>query len=183
MLHIYVSIPEDREILHLYISWSVSLHSMAHRGSLLSLLLLLYTHTFFYASTNKYKVCPPYIDTWIFPFSLCLCGNQNNNSVYITARNANPHWSERSMSCGSAASHRHQSHNKEAGIHAAVLLYSCLLCTVMWKHTLSCEHPTGYKPNSATITCILCYQKSCFFSGKSSYKILGGLWSGSYSVH
>lgn len=115
-LHIYVSIPEDREILHLYIPWSVSLHSM----TLLSLLLLVwtYTHTFFYASTNKYKVCPPYIDTWIFPFSLCLCGNQNNNSVYITARNANPHWSERSMSCGSAASHGHQSHNKEAGIHA-----------------------------------------------------------------
>lgn len=115
-----VSIPEDREILHLYIPWSVSLHSMAHKGSLLSLLLLLwtYTHTFFYASTNKHKVCPPYIDTWIFPFSLCLCGNQNNNSVYITARNANPHWSERSMSCGSTASHGHQSQNKEAGIHA-----------------------------------------------------------------
>lgn len=76
-----VSIPEDREILHLYIPWSVSLHSMAHKGSLLSLLLLLwtYTHTFFYASTNKHKVCPPYIDTRIFPFSLCLCGNQNNN--------------------------------------------------------------------------------------------------------
>lgn len=115
-----VSIPEDREILHLYIPWSVSLHSMAHKGSLLSLLLLLwtYTHTFFYASTNKHKVCPPYIDTWIFPFSLCLCGNQNNNSEYITARNANPHWSERSMSCGSTASHGHQSQNKEAGIHA-----------------------------------------------------------------
>lgn len=41
---------------------------------------------------------------------------------------------------------------KLASTQAAVLLYSCLLCTVMWKQTLSCEHPTGYKPNSATIT-------------------------------
>lgn len=58
-----------------------------------------------------------------FSISLCLWGNLNNNSVCNNASNANPHWSERNVSCGSAASYAHQSHNREIGIQAG-----CCVC-------------------------------------------------------
>ncbi len=119
----------------------VSRDAVAYRGSPLSLVLLLLTlhvschmslNTFkhmqtvnahsntLYTYTNNHKT---YTHLPAFPVSLCLWGNVNNNSVCNNASNANPHRSERSVSCGSAASYAHQSHNREIGIQAG-----CCVC-------------------------------------------------------
>lgn len=83
----------------------------------------------FYTSANKkHKAHPPNINMQepAFPFSLCLWGNLNNNSVCNNASNADPHWSECRVCCGSAASHTHQSYNTDIGIQA-----NCCVCLYM----------------------------------------------------
>lgn len=67
-----------------------------------------------------------------FPVSLCLWGNLNNNSVCNNASNANPHRSKRRVSWGSAASHAHQSHNREIGIQAGCCV--CLYVSITYSN-------------------------------------------------
>lgn len=108
-------------ILHMYAPCShlhymcegVSCDAVACRGSLLSLVLLylaicLQTH-FLHAQTITNPIHLIYTHPAAFPLSLCLYGNLNNNSVCNNASNANPHRSERRVSCGSAACLAHTS--------------------------------------------------------------------------
>ncbi len=169
---LYASIPEDWAIRHMYapcshLHWcgGVSRDAVAYRGSLLSLVLPLLTHVSFHMSLKAFKykqttlhmhtkahftyaqtITKPIqlIQTHPQAFSLFLWGNLNNNSLCINARNANPHWSERTVSCGSAAfTYIKAIIERLASRQPAVFDYMCLLHTVMWNQMLPCEHPTG----------------------------------------